>query len=100
MQNIINFEWDENKNIINQHKHHVSFQTALKVFYDENLIEYADNEHSQFEDRYIAIGKVKKILFVSYTIRYGDTVRIISARKATKEEEAFYYARKNYNRFF
>jgi len=46
MQNIINFEWDENKNIINQHKHHVSFQTALKVFYDENLIEYADDEHS------------------------------------------------------
>lgn len=100
MENSLNFEWDEEKNKINKNKHHVSFQTASKVFYDENLVEYPDEEHSQDEDRYIAIGKVKKILFVLYTIRYEDTIRIISARKANKEEEMFYYASKNCNRLF
>ena len=100
MKICFNFEWDENKNKINQKKHHVGFQLASKVFYDDNLIEFKDYEHSQSEDRYIAIGMVKKILFVSYTVRYGDTIRIISARRATKDEEALYYANQNIDRFF
>ena len=99
MKRELNFEWDENKKKINQRKHHVSFQLASKIFYDDNLVELSDDEHSQFEDRYTAIGRIKKILFVSYTIRLGDTIRIISARRATLEEEAFYYASQNKNRF-
>jgi len=86
------FEWDPEKDRINQQKHRISFSTAKKVFQDEHVIELPDEEHSCDEDRYIAIGRIKRVVFVSYTIRYGDTVRMISARIATKGEEEFYYA--------
>lgn len=86
------FEWDPNKDRINQKKHDIGFKLASKVFCDKNVVVYPDFEHSQYEDRYIAIGRVNDILFVSYTVRHGDTIRIISARKATVIEEAFYYA--------
>lgn len=52
----LRFEWDEEKNQINQKKHKISFETAAYVFEDENYIEMYDFEHSIEEDRYIAIG--------------------------------------------
>ena len=85
------FEWDQNKNKINLQKHRISFSTAKLVFRDENMLDLPDYNHSITEKRRIAIGKVRDILFVCYTIRHGDTVRIISARKATKREEELYY---------
>ena len=85
------FEWDSQKNTTNQFKHGVSFSTAKKAFNDENAVELADELHSRNENRYILLGKVRKILFVVYTIRNCDTIRIISARKATHKEEMIYY---------
>ncbi len=84
------FEWDEEKNKLNQQKHKVSFETVSYVFDDENYIEMFDFEHSTDEDRYIAIGMVKDILFVVFTER-KEKIRIISARLATEEERRIYY---------
>lgn len=85
------FEWDQNKNIINQQKHKISFSTAKLVFQDDNMVDFPDYNHSINEERRIAIGKVRDILFVCYTVRYEDTIRIISARRANKKEEEIYY---------
>ena len=84
------FEWDSEKARINKRKHNVSFETAANVFLDENRIEQRDEEHSNEEDRWQVIGKVKEVLFVVYTER-EDRTRIISARKADKEERRIYY---------
>ena len=86
------FEWDEEKNTINKSKHHISFETAAYVFDDPNYIEMYDFEHSIDEDRYIAIGRVKDVLFVVFTER-KDAVRLISARLATEPERRLYYDR-------
>lgn len=94
MENGYLFEWDEEKNRINFRKHGVYFRTAAKVFYDENHIIIRDEEHSQHEDRYQAIGMVKDVLLVVHTIR-GDCIRIISVRRATREERRCYYDNKN-----
>ena len=83
-------EWDDDKNIINQRKHGISFFTAALIFADENRIEYYDNLHSTDEDRYVVIGLVKKVLFVVYTIR-KESIRLISARMATPTERKVYY---------
>ena len=88
------FEWDDEKNKINQIKHHISFQTAVKVFDDEHHIIIPDDEHSIYEERYVAIGKVKNIVFVVYTERH-EAKRIISARLATDKERKAYYVNKN-----
>ena len=84
------FEWDEDKNTINKEKHKISFETAAYVFDDPYYIEMFDFEHSDDEDRYIAIGKVGDILFVVFTER-KDTIRLISARLATNAERSLYY---------
>ena len=82
------FEWDRVKSKSNIQKHGISFQEAETVFYDEHAITADDVEHSQVEDRFIVVGKSKKqrILLVCYCSRNNDTIRIISARKATKTE--------------
>lgn len=84
------FEWDEEKNIINKMKHHISFETATQVFSDPNCVELYDFIHSGEEDRYIAIGEVGHVLFVVFTER-GERVRLISARLATERERRLYY---------
>ena len=77
------FEWDQEKNLINQKKHKISFETAAYAFQDENYIEMYDFEHSTEEDRYIAIGCVGEVLFVVFTER-KENIRLISARLATE----------------
>ncbi|MBQ4015515.1 MAG: BrnT family toxin [Treponema sp.] len=87
------FEWDENKNKANKKKHGVSFEMAVRVFLDEKRIEKLDVEHSTVdEERMNIIGRVSDmlILFVVVTDKSGRT-RIISARKAERDEEAEYY---------
>ncbi len=87
------FEWDEKKNAINKKKHGISFEMAVRVFLDEKRIEKLDFEHSTFEEeRTSIIGRVSDILvlFVVATDRNGNR-RIISARRAEKNEEAEYY---------
>lgn len=93
------FQWDENKEKVNITKHGLDFKTAARVFQDENRIEFYDEEHSDEEDRYITIGMVNQIaviIMLVYTER-EDAVRIISARKATRQEkEAYLYGRNEY----
>ena len=84
------FEWDDHKESINIKKHGINFTTASRVFLDPNRIERYDSLHSSyFEDRYNTIGKVNDILFVVYTDR-ADSIRIISARIASREEKEAY----------
>ena len=87
------FEWDENKNRINQRKHGISFEDVKSVFGDEYAILFDDPDHSEFEDRFLIIGmsNVKGVCIVSNCYRNADeTIRIISARKATRTEQSFY----------
>ena len=87
------FEWDDNKEKINLSKHGIDFSTAALVFQDENRIEFYDEAHSEDEDRYITIGQINGvaiIVMVVYTER-GDTIRLISARRATSQERRRYY---------
>lgn len=86
----LKFEWDVEKDLKNQKKHGVSFETASYVFDDEYHIEMYDFEHSMEEDRYIAIGMVNKVLFVVFTER-KDKIRLISARPANESERSLYY---------
>lgn len=89
----IKFEWDENKNLINQRKHGVSFDEAKTVFYDDAALVIDDPEHSEEEDRFIILGLSNKtnLLVVCHCCRASETViRIISARKATRTETDFY----------
>ena len=86
------FEWDENKNMINIKEHGVSFEEACSVFLDDEAILFDDPEHSDDEDRFILIGisKMAKICVVCHCYRKNNSIRIISARKATKKEEKVY----------
>ena len=87
------FEWDTEKEKINIIKHKMDFKTAALLFNDENRIEYYDDEHSQNEDRYKAIGLIGKTLMVATVVftERGESIRIISARKATEKERRLYY---------
>lgn len=92
----ISFEWDENKNEINKAKHNISFEEAETVFYDEDALIISDPEHSQEEERFIILGFSQRanLLVVCHCYRSADMViRIISARKATKNESKYYSKR-------
>ncbi|MBQ1850219.1 MAG: BrnT family toxin [Lachnospiraceae bacterium] len=87
------FEWDENKNQINQEKHNVSFEEAQTVFYDDEALLITDPDHSEDEERFLLLGfsSVANMLVVVHCYRANDSViRIISARKATKSERKQY----------
>ena len=87
------FEWDSNKNKINIAKHSVSFEEAESVFYDDNALLIADPDHSEKEERFILLGfsKEANMLVVVHCYRNDDSIiRIISARKATKNEAGQY----------
>ena len=86
----IKIEWDDEKDEINFKKHHIHFSSAAFVFLDENRLEFFDEKHSKEEDRFIVIGIVEEVIFVIYTER-KNSLRIISARIATKKERELYY---------
>ena len=89
----IHFKWDNTKSIANEKKHGVSFQEASTVFSDELAIEFYDNNHSDWEDRFLLLGLSNKLnmLLVCYCYRETERIiRIISARKATKNESKYY----------
>ena len=88
------FEWDEKKAASNKQKHGVSFEEACTVFYDENAIQFYDPDHSEEEDRFILLGLSfePQVLVVCHCFREIETVvRIISARKADRDEEQEYW---------
>ena len=90
---MIQFEWDEAKAAANLKKHQVSFEEAQSIFFDEFGVQFFDDDHSSGEDRFLMLGMSSgaKLLIVCHCERnHGATVRIISARKATRRESAFY----------
>ena len=88
---MFDFEWDENKNNTNWIKHRIDFTDAIQVFFDDQRIVRIDDRHNYGEDRYQVIGmSQERVLFVVYTERSENTVRVISARKANKKERAAY----------
>ena len=92
--NEVRFEWDESKNRDNLRKHRVSCEEAQTVFLDENAIRFFDPDHSADEDRFLMLGIScrLRVLIVCHCFRVNDsTIRIISARKADKAEEADYW---------
>jgi uncharacterized protein len=90
---MIKFEWNQAKNKSNQRKHGVSFEEAQSVFYDESAIQFYNEENSIEEDRFLMLGysNESKLLMVCHCERSsGQSIRIISARKATKNECKYY----------
>jgi len=89
----IRFSWDERKAAQNARRHGVSFEEAMTVFFDENATEFFDPDHSADEDRFLMLGISSRLrlLVVHYALREdGTQIRIISARRPTKNESKRY----------
>ena len=91
------FEWDPRKAEVNAAKHGVSFDEAVTVFLDGNALDGPDALHSLDERRFLRLGRSadRRVLMVSYTLRRtgdAETIRIISARRASRRERAAYDA--------
>jgi uncharacterized DUF497 family protein len=84
-------EWNEEKAANNRRKHGIDFDEAIEVFYGTSLLRRSDRHE---EERWIAIGETEaRVIAVVFTWR-GDTLRIISARRARKNEERAYHHQK------
>lgn len=87
----LEFEWDEAKAKLNLEKHGVSFLTAAAIFLNERL-ERVDDREDYGEVRWIALGRVDiEVYRVVYTWRNENLVRIVSAQRASKDEQEIYY---------
>lgn len=88
---MLSFEWDIKKAESNERKHGISFDEASTVFADALSLTIHDPLHSEDEERFVIIGGSYKnrMLTVVHTER-DDSIRIISARKATKNERSYY----------
>jgi len=90
---MIEFDWDPAKAKSNLKRHGVSFEEAKSVFFDDYALQFYDDVHSEEEERFLLLGlsNTSKLLMIVHCEREdGDVVRIISARKATTTEIAFY----------
>ena len=93
----IHFVCDPNKEKINKRKHKISFSEAQSVFLDEYARRIYDPGHSSTEDRFLLLvmSSTIRILVVCHCYKENDEViRLISARKASKKEEAQYYEKR------
>lgn len=90
------FSWDAAKAVRNLEKHGVSFEEAATVFADPDGLDWEDYAHSGAEPRFKRLGKsaLDRVILVVYTIRRTkdakETVRIISARRASRKERKAY----------
>ena len=92
----MNYEWNLIKEWLNIAKHGVDFEEAKSVFADEFALVLFDEDHSNDEERFLILDMSQKerILLVVHCYRENDTIRIISSRKATKNETKQYKERK------
>jgi len=88
----VEFEWDPAKDVSNQRKHGLSFVEARRLFESGvDYLEIFDAEHSELEDRFLAIGPIDRgLVVVVYTEREEGRVRILGARMANKREQILY----------
>jgi hypothetical protein len=91
----IRFEWDPRKAKSNAQKHGVSFEEARSVFFDEQALLFEDPQPLHEEERFVLLGVSAslRLLVVVHALRDGDVIRIISARKATRQETRQYEIR-------
>ena len=90
---MIEFEWDTAKANSNKKKHGVSFEEARSVFYDEFAVQFFDVDHSESEERFLMLGfcdEARLLIVCHCEVGRDNLIRIISARKATKNESKFY----------
>lgn len=91
------FEWNPEKAISNYKKHKVRFEIAASIFRDPKALTIFDDDHSDYEERWITIGLAlnSPLLLVVHTYNVSKEndviIRIISARRATKSETKIYY---------
>ncbi len=87
----LEFEWDAEKADANRKKHGMDFHEAATVFADPLSFTFEDSMHSRTETRFITIGmtRTRQLVVVAHTDR-NDSIRVISARKATRKERRFY----------
>jgi uncharacterized protein len=84
------FEWDEVKRLSNLDKHGIDFLNVEEVF-DSDIVTVEDDRYDYGERRFVTFGLLQgRVVAVVYTDR-GDTMRLISVRKATKYEQRTYY---------
>ena len=89
MAETVTFEWDENKNKLNQKKHNISFEEAQYAFSDSKRIIAKDLEHSESEERYYCFGKISEnIVTVRFTYR-NNKIRIIGAGYWRKGKQVY-----------
>jgi len=96
----VRIEWDDAKDLLNQEKHGVSFLEVRSLFESEiDYLEIFDSEHSDFEDRFIAIGPIERgLVVIVFTEREEDIIRIIGARWANNREQSLYRSYMDQNR--
>ena len=90
------FEWDPRKANANAGKHGVTFNEAVTIFLDADALDGPDLQHSSREARFRRLGRSAdgRVLMVVYTQRragYAETIRLISARRASRQERAAYF---------
>lgn len=83
----VSFEWDEQKNLLNRAKHTIDFEDATEIFYGPIFLRRTDRND---EERWIAVGSLESRLIAVVFTRRADVIRIISARRARKNEESDY----------
>jgi uncharacterized protein len=86
----MSFEWDEQKRQVNIKKHGIDFQDIAEVF-DGDTVTIPDKCFDYGENRFIVIGILKNMVIVVVYAERGENIRIISARKATKNEQIYYF---------
>ena len=91
------FEWDARKAAVNRSKYGVSFEEAATVFGDPDALDGPDLSHSETESRFLRLGRgaTGRVIIVAYTVRRrddGESIRIISARRASRKERGAYAA--------
>jgi uncharacterized DUF497 family protein len=96
----LRLEWDREKNDANRRKHGLGFEEATALFTSGcDYLEIFDDDHSDREERFIAIGPIERgVIVVTWTQRPDEGVRIISARPATRDEVAAYQRHMQENR--
>ena len=83
---MISFEWDDEQAAENYAKHGVSFEFAKLAFEDLLAVERIDDRHDYGEQRFILIGMARAVVLVVVYVECEERIRLISARRATKQE--------------
>jgi uncharacterized DUF497 family protein len=86
------YEWDPAKDAENRRKHGIAFEISLEALDDPNRSEWVDDSDFYGEERIVTLGFSRQgILYVVSTERGLDVTRVISARRANKHEQSWYY---------